>query len=235
MFVLETFGPAWGLADPSPFVTKAVVLLEMARLDYETRTGDPRKAPKGKMPVLHDGATVIPDSTFIRWHLEKAHGIDFDPGVTDEQKAVGWAVSKMLEDNLYWAVVHERWAIDENFEKGPRKFFSVVPAIMRPVITAMVRRHVKRDLWSQGTARHSLEEIGQVAGASLDSVAHILGDTPYLFGDDPCGADASVYAFISNVLCGQFDSRLRDMAAGHDNLVAYSKRMEERYFVDFFT
>lgn len=235
MLVLETFGPAWGLADPSPFVTKAIVLLEMSRLDYETRTGDPRKAPKGKMPVLRDGATVVPDSTFIRWHLEQAHGIDFDTGLTEEQKAVGWAVSKMLEESLYWAVVYERWAIDDNFDKGPRNFFSVIPALMRPVITSMVRRHVRRDLWSQGTSRHSYDEIVQVAEASLDSVARILGDTAYLFGDEPCGADATAFAFVSNVLCDQFDSRLQGLAAGHANLVAYSKRMEERYFVDFFT
>ncbi len=235
MLVLETFGSAWGLADPSPFVTKAIVLLEMSRLDYETKTGDPRKTPKGKLPVLHDNGTVIPDTTFMQWHLEQAHGIDFDAGLNDEQKAIGWAVSKMLEDSLYWAVVYERWVIEENFEKGPKAFFAPLPAIIRPVITAMVRRHVKRDLWSQGTTRHSHEEIMRLAEASLSSVAHVLGDTPYLFGDEPHGADAAVFAFVSNVLSDQFNSTLRDLAAGHDNLVAYSKRMEERYFVDFFT
>ncbi len=235
MLVLETFGPAWGLTDPSPFVTKAIVLLEMSGLDYETRPGDPRKAPKGKMPVLHDNGTIVPDTTFIRRHLEKAHGIDFDRGVSDEQKAVGWAVEKMLEDNLYWAVVYERWAIDENFDKGPRHFFAIVPAVVRPLIVWMVRRQVRRDLWGQGIARHNMDEIVSLAGSSLASVAGILGDKPYLFGDDPCGTDATVYAFVSNVLCDHFDSALKAAAEKHPTLEAYAKRMEERYFVDFIT
>jgi glutathione S-transferase len=235
MLVLETFGPQWGLTDPSPFVTKAVVLLEMSGLDYETKPGDPRKTPKGKLPVLHDNGTVVPDTTFIRQHLEQVHGIDFDRGLNDKQKAVGWSVAKTLEDNLYWAVVHERWTIEENFDKGPRQFFTVVPAPLRPLIIWMVRRQVNRDLWGHGMSRHSADEILSLGKSSLDAVAAILGEQSYLMGDDPCGADACVYAFVSNVLCDHFDSTLRQAAIEHPNLVAYSKRMEERYFVDFIT
>ena len=235
MLVLETFGPAWGLADPSPFVTKAMVLLEMAGLPYKTRPGDPRKAPKGKMPVLHDNGTVVPDSAFIRRHLEQAHGIDFDKGLSEEQKAVGWSIAKMLEDHFYWMLVHERWSIDENFDKGPRGFFQIVPAPMRPVVIWMVRRQVKRDLWGQGTARHSANEVLELANKSLGAVSAVLGDKPYLMGDDPCGADATVYAFVSNALCDQFDSPLKLAVREHRNLPVYSTRMAERYFVDFIT
>ena len=36
MITLYTFGPAFGLPDPSPFVMKAEVLLKMAGLPYRT-------------------------------------------------------------------------------------------------------------------------------------------------------------------------------------------------------
>ena len=36
MITLYTFGPTFGLPDPSPFVTKAEMLLELARLPYRT-------------------------------------------------------------------------------------------------------------------------------------------------------------------------------------------------------
>ena len=46
MITLYTFGPAFGLPDPSPFVMKAEVLLKMADLPYRVDTTGFRKAPK---------------------------------------------------------------------------------------------------------------------------------------------------------------------------------------------
>lgn len=39
---------------PSPFVTKAEVLLKMAGLSYRTDITGLRKAPKGKLPYIED-------------------------------------------------------------------------------------------------------------------------------------------------------------------------------------
>src|SRR5215510_7319377 len=84
MITLYNFGPAFGLPDPSPFVTKAEVLLKMANVPYRTDGTGFRKAPKGKVPYIDDDGEIIPDSTFIRWHLEKKYGVDFDRGFSPE-------------------------------------------------------------------------------------------------------------------------------------------------------
>src|SRR5215467_2264031 len=105
MITLYNFGPAFGLPDPSPFVTKAEVLLKMANVPYRTDGTGFRKAPKGKVPYIDDDGEIIPDSTFIRWHLEKKYGVDFDRGFSPEQRATAWAFEKMAEDHLYWALV----------------------------------------------------------------------------------------------------------------------------------
>src|SRR5215468_12141155 len=109
MITLEGFGPAFGLPDPSPFVTKAEMLLKMAGLPYTVDTSGFNKAPKGKLPYVIDNGEIIADSTFIRWHIEKKYGIDFDRGLSAEQRAIGWAFEKMAENQLYWAVVEESW------------------------------------------------------------------------------------------------------------------------------
>ena len=133
MITLYSFGPAFGLPDPSPFVSKAELLLKMARLPYTIDTHGFRKAPKGKLPYIVDDGEAVADSTFIRWHLEKKYHIDFDRGLNAEQRAIAWAFEKMLEDHLYWAVVKDRWLNDANFAKGPRKFFRGLPAPIQPL------------------------------------------------------------------------------------------------------
>src|SRR5262249_53285462 len=91
MITLYTFGPMFGLPDPSPFVTKGEVLLKMAKIAYRTDTGGFSKAPKGKLPYIDDDGTVVADSTFIRWHLEKKYRVDFDQGLDPTQRATAWA------------------------------------------------------------------------------------------------------------------------------------------------
>lgn len=120
MITLYAFGPAFGLPDPSPFVTKAEMLLKLSRLAYRVDTGGFRKAPKGKLPYIDDDGTIVADSTFIRLHLERKHGIDFDAGLDAERRAVAWATEKMCEDHLYWAVVRDRWIDDANFAAARR-------------------------------------------------------------------------------------------------------------------
>src|SRR5438067_6975066 len=101
MITLFTFGPAFGLPDPSPFVTKAEVSLKMAGLPYRTDTTGLSRAPKGKLPYIDDDGQRVADSTFIRLHIEKKYGFDFDRGLTAKQGATAWAFEKMVEEQLY--------------------------------------------------------------------------------------------------------------------------------------
>ena len=230
MIKLIVFGPAMGLPDPSPFCMKAMALLKMSGLEFETEAGDVRKAPKGKIPWCIDNGVNVPDTTFMRFHLEDKHGIDFDVGLSDAEKATAWAFEKMCEDHLYWAVVNTRWMDKTNFDKGPRKFFDAVPAVMRPVIIAMVRRDVKKTLHGQGTGRHTDDEIIHLASRDLKALSDFLGDKPYFMGGKPTGVDATVHAFIASCLCPLFHGPLLDATRAHPNLIAYHDRLMQEWF-----
>lgn len=232
MLRLQMFGPAFGLPDPSPFAMKGEMLLKLAGLDYSTEIGDVRKAPKGKMPVLIDGDTAIPDTTFIRFHLEDKHGIDFDKGLSARDRGIAWSVEKMLEESLYFAIMNERWAIDENFDRGPRMFFDTIPAPIRGLLVRMIRKQVKRSMWGQGISRHSRPEICRLAGRILTSVSDVMGDNKYLMGSRACGADAAVFSFVAGSLCPVFDSEILAHARAHKNLVDYNQRMMAEFYPD---
>jgi glutathione S-transferase len=230
MITLYNFGPAFGLPDPSPFVTKAEVLLKMAGLPYVVDTGGFNKAPKGKLPYIVDDGETIADSTFIRWHLEKKYRIDLDRGLGAEQRAIAWAFEKMLEEHLYWAVVHARWMDDANFDKGPRNFFRKIPAPIRPLLVPMIRRQVRRALHGQGMGRHSPAEIVALGTRSIDATANFLGSKPFMMGTEPTGLDATAFAFMAGALCPLFETKLRTAAERHDNLRLYVGRMTARFY-----
>ncbi len=230
LITLYTFGPMFGLPDGSPFVMKAMLLLKMAGLSYvEDRNGYP-KAPKGKLPFIDDDREKIADSTFIRLHIEKKYQFDFDSGLTAEQKAIGWSVEKMCEDHLYWLVVADRWFIDENFDKGPAHFFDAFPAPIPPLVRAMIRRKMRQAAWAQGLYRHTPEQSRDLGRRGLAAISALLGEKPFLFGDEPHGADATLGAFVMGVLCPFFDSPQREEAERMPNLVAYAERIKATYF-----
>lgn len=230
MIALHVYGPDLGLPDPSPFVAKAHMLLRMAGLAYEPVRSDPRKAPKHKLPVIVDDGETIADSTFIRLHIEKKYGFDFDTGLNDEQKAVAWSVEKLCEDHLYWIAMYERWIDDDNFKAGPARFFNILPMPMRPVVRAMVRKQVRQSLQAHGMGRHSREEMQVLGDRAIASIATILGDKPCFMGDTPCGADATIYAFLSAGACPVFQSHLRRAIEAQANLTDYIDRMTAKYF-----
>ena len=233
MITLYTFGPAFGLPDPSPFVTKADVLLKMAGLPCRIQKGDRAQAPKGKLPYIDDDGRRIADSTFIRWHLEKKYAVDFDRGLSMHERAIAWAFEKLAEDHLYWAIVRGRWIDDANFANGPAHFFDSVPAPVRPLVAAMVRRTVRRYLHAQGMGRHSDAEIAQLATRSIEAIADQLGSQPFFMGAEPTGIDATIFAFAAGTLCPHFETPIRLAAERHDNLRRYVGRMAARFYPDF--
>jgi glutathione S-transferase len=230
VITLYTFGPAFGLPDPSPFVMKAEVLLKMAKLAYRTDTGGFSKAPKGKLPYIDDDGTIVADSTFIRWHIEKKYRIDFDRGLDAPQRATAWAFEKMIEDNLYWVIVRDRWMDDANFRNGPIRFFDRVPAPIRPFVAALIRRKVRGALHGHGLGRHSNDEILALGARSIAAIADFLADKPFFFGAEPTGVDATVFAFVAGTLCPHFSSKTRTVAKRHDNLRRYVGRMTARFY-----
>src|ERR1700730_14288653 len=230
MITLYTFGPYLGLPDASPFVIKAVLLLKFAGLDYREDRGGCRKAPKGKLPYINDDGLIVADSTFIRFHIEKKYGFDFDAGLTAEHRAMAWAAERMCEEHLYWALVASRWIDDTNFAKGPAHSVKPLPMPLRPIVQRLIRRKVAKMLKLQGLGRHTAAEQDKLAIADINALASLLGDKAFLMGAKPCGADATVFAFVASFLTPVFDTQIRAAAERHPNL-AYKDRITRLYFL----
>jgi len=230
LITLYTFGPFFGLPDASPFVVKAMVLLKLANLQFREDRNGFRSAPKGKLPYLDDNGTIVADSTLIRFHIETEHDFDFDAGLDPTQKAMAWAVEKMCEDHLYWAMVSARWLNDANFAAGPAHFFDSVPRPLRSIVTRLVRRQILKSTKAQGLGRHSASDRDRLVIRDIDALSTILGDKKFLMGDRPCGADATVFAFVAHLLTPIFDTPLLAATRAHDNLVAYRDRLMQAYF-----
>jgi glutathione S-transferase len=233
MITLYSYGRLFGLPDASPFVMKGEMLLKLAGLPYESNTRGFTRAPKGKLPYIEDGGAIVADSTLIRLHIEQKYSFDFDQALSAQQKGVAWCVEKMLEDHLYWAMVYWRWIPDANFDRGPRHFFDRAPALIRPLICALVRKKVRANLHAHGFGRHNDIDKAVLANRCIDALSQVLGENRYLMGSQICGADATAFAFIAGGLPAMFESPIQKKLAATPNLVAYHDRMMAEFFPAF--
>src|SRR5436190_10137110 len=206
MITLYGFGPLFGLPDPSPFVLKTEVQLKLAEIPFGKARALPKDTPKGKIPYIEDDGETIADSTFIREHIEKKYGVDLDLGLTRDMRARAWAIERMLEDHLYWAIVHLRWAEERNFVKGPSHFFDTLPSDVRETTREAARRRVLEALRAHGLGRQGKAGIEELGRRSVAALSALLGNKPYLFGPEPCGVDATAFGTIAALLTPWFES-----------------------------
>ena len=233
MITLFGAGAGFGLPEVSPYVTKTEVQLKMAGLAYRKERAQPGQAPKGQVPFIDVGGERVADSTFIRTFLEWTYSIDLDEGLDARQRAEAWAIERMCENQLAWTGIHFRWLVPENFAKGPAHFFDAAPEAAREALREQAVESVRATVRAVGVGRHSEPEILELAERSLAALSAILGERPYLMGQRPCGADATVFGVLAFILTPFFDTELRRCAQGFPNLVAYVDRLMAQFYPDF--
>ena len=232
MLKLVAYPPAFGAPSASPFCVKAICLLNMAGATWEqTSTADPRKAPKGKLPLLVDGDVKIPDSEDIRAYLEKKFDVDFDNGLTIEQRAMARAIIRMCDEHLYFALVCDRWLVDANWEIVREEFFGMIPKLVRGFVTKKIRKQARGSLHAQGMGRHSVEERLARADTDIRAITTLLGDKPFLFGDAPTSADASAGPILAAMAGAPTDTPLAKRVKADAPLVAYLERVQKALYV----
>jgi glutathione S-transferase len=233
MIELYASGPHFGLPDPSPFVVKAMMLFKVAGIPFEAKEMSFRQAPKSKIPYLRDGDIILGDSHFMARHLETAHKADLSGGYGAKERALGWAMARMMEEHFYFLNVHERWMPDHNFNIGPRRFFDAVPAPLRPLIVAMIRRKVRNMLKGQGLGRHTDAERLELAKGDVSAVETLLGAKAYILGDRVSEADACVFPFLLSAQSSHFTSPIGDHIRSRPVIMNYIRNMQAEFFPEF--
>ncbi len=233
MIKLYKFGPIGDVCDASPFCVKVESYLRMANLPYETLTGAQylRQAPKRKLPYIEDNGNLIADSSFILNYLKKTYGDTLDGDLSAEEKAVAHAFGKMIEENLYWVLVHARWKLDHNRANLTRAFFGDLPFPLNKIIAFIARKNFIKALDRQGMGRHSDAEIVEIGKRDLQALSDFLGDKRYFLGDKPSSLDAVAYGMLVQMIrLETFSAPIFDLAKTYKNLVGFTGRFHDTYF-----
>lgn len=235
MIKLHGFGPAWGLPDLSPFVTKVDCYLRMVGLPYEhvpwQSPEDLLTAPKGKFPYIEDDGRIVTDSEFILDYLRATYGDTLgDLTLRPRDQAIARSLRIMMEERLNWVTAYTRWLEDAPWEAFKRVGFGVVPPEALEPVTEQIRETVRGQLHTQGFGRHSREEVFRLANGDLSALAAYLDDQPFFCGNAPKALDASAFGILAPMLHDGYDAPHKTHLQSLPNLADYWYRLRETYY-----
>ena len=137
---------------------------------------------------------------------------------------------RLIEENLYWAMLHARWIEDTGWPMTRAAFFASMPAPLKWFVPHLARRTIRRELWNHGMGRHSPDEIYAIGKADLTALAEFLGAKPFMMGERPSSLDATAYASFANILWVPQETPLKTHLRQHPHVEAYCQRMKARYY-----
>lgn len=226
-----------GLEDLSPFCIKLQSYLKLAKLPFETQSGNPQSSPKGKLPYITFRGKKYSDTYFIIQMLNKTFELDLDQPLTREQRIWTATYRSSIEEHLYFLLLYFRWQDKEGWE-GYRGHIQEtlkrggVPGMLAPILTKVVRNSVLKSLKAQGTGRHQREEVAKLGKEHIHAMVQILGDNAFAMGEQATSLDATFYAFLTSILTPPLDSPIKQEALKHPTLQQYCERFRATYFAD---
>jgi glutathione S-transferase len=223
------------LPNSGVFCMKLESYLKLAQIPHEVvSTTSMGKSPKKTMPAIDMNGTFMSDSQLIIEHLEKTSKQPIDGFLSKEQQATANTYRRMLEHHLVNIMIYFRWAPEAGWKQFSHVVFGTAPALVRALVGPMVRKGSVKRLQTMGIGRHAPDELVAFAKQDIESIASLLGEKKFIFGDTISTLDLTLYSVIANILYGNVEMPLIALVKSQANLVQHASRvMKQVYGRDF--
>jgi glutathione S-transferase len=229
--IVHHLAGAWGVPSVSPFCLKLDAFLRMTGIPHKAVIAPtPFAAPKRKAPWIEHEGKAIGDSGFIIDYLRKRFDVDPEAHLSASERATGHALRRLIEENLYWTMVYDRWIVDPNWKIFRDVVLGGVPIPMRYAIAPVARNGVRKQLRGHGIGLHTADEIHAIGQRDITALSDALGEKPYFLGTQPTEIDAVAYGQLANIMNVPIASPVKDEARSRPNLVAFVNRFRDRYY-----
>ncbi len=201
-FPADTGLPGWDSF--SPFVLEIHRALRLAKLPYETQKVDlirgfKRVNPLGQLPVLTIGAGHVRDSTCILHRIEALAQGTLNADLDARTRAESWLWEEFSDTALYPYVLATRWADDRGWPVPRKAFFGGMPAPLRWLVPAMVRKQTIKKLIGRDFLRAGLPDCYERMARVLDALDARAPEAGFWLGARPSVADLGLFAQLHSL------------------------------------
>merc|ERR1712156_48391 len=221
----------------SPQELKLESWLKLQGIAYENVDHKAKFTSKnGTLPFIEFNGKEFADLDLIINTLGDKFGKNTSGHLNEDQKNVEHAMMRMVENHLYWAIMHWRTSNVDNTIKAykihlPTFYGSKIPVgILNMHFKFNICKKTQKKVKSQG-----MTNIEEMSKNDLTVLSNMLAEKEFMFGDDPSMLDMVVYSHLAQLIMveSEYPCPLRDfLQESCKNLVGLVNRMKDRCWGD---
>ncbi|XP_069472221.1 metaxin-2 isoform X2 [Ambystoma mexicanum] len=190
-------------------------------------------SPSGKVPFIHVGNQVVSELGPIVQFV-KAKGHSLSDGLDEAQKAEMKAYMELVNNMLLTAELHIQWCDEATVEEITRpRYSSPYPWPLNYILAYQKQWEIRRKMKAIGWGGKSIHQVYDDVDQCCQALSHRLGTQPYFFSKQPTELDALVFGHLFTILTTQLtNDELCDKVKSYSNLIAFCRRIEQKYFED---
>ena len=225
MITMYQFPTAYGMDfSVSPYCAKLELYFRLTDREYGTAKGNVLKSPNKLVPYVRwEDGTLEAESDEIIGKLEKL-GPTLDEGLSADAKARGEEIEALAQDAIYFSCLYHRFADDETWRYQRETVRALVPWVLSPILTRVIRRGQVKKCEQAGFENISDYQKGLAAVRALSDA---LSVHDFILGDKPRTADCAVWGNLANCASTATPSPVRNAIRKDDKLTTYIHRLSQ--------
>jgi len=158
-----------------------------------------------------------------------------DSNLTGEQIGAARALEQMMENVTFWPHAAIRYVDQFNTLTSEKVLGFKLPLLYRlPFWRYVLARSIQKRMYAHGIGRHSKDDMIRIGQDDLRAISQYLGQKQFLMGDEPTRVDATIFAFLAQILYIPIVSPQKQLLDTEcTNLKQYCERMKLRFWPDW--
>ncbi|XP_047532555.1 metaxin-1 isoform X2 [Vanessa atalanta] len=233
---LDIWRGEWGLASIDLECLKVLTYMKFIGVPVRVReASNPFFTPKGSLPVMRDGKTVLTNFEEVVEYLKSLH-YSTDVHLNQKQAAEASAFTQYLRDKLYPAYQYAWWVDEKNYGDVTRPTYAKALQIPFNFYYPSRYQGAAKEMIDALYGEHSdLKEVEKTiyneAEKCLKTLSDRLGESEYFFGNRPSSFDATVFAYLAPLVKTPLpNATLSNHVKGIANLSRFVARISQKNF-----
>jgi glutathione S-transferase len=214
-------------ANTLPYCLKLETFLRIHDIPHEVIETFTGRSSEGKLPFAEFNGEHLPDSQLIIQRLTKHFKVDKEQSA--ENRARIRFITRTIDGGTFYAILYNKLGTN-TADFIAAAISGYAPTMIANLLSPLVYSKVWSILNTEGTGRHTQEEVVNILRWDLEALNNTLGDKEWLVGDKPSLADCAFFGHIAASYNLPYEQPIQKLMEEFPRLKALHDRIAARYF-----